>query len=67
MVNLPSFASLGVDPADFPRLAEMAFQNGSNGSNPRPMSTDDYMKILDMAYNDVEQPKEAFPFELFQE
>jgi len=43
-VKLPSFASLRVDPKDFPRLAEMAYQNGSNASNPRPLEVEDYIK-----------------------
>ena len=51
-VNLPSFASLDPDPADFPRLAEMAYHNGSNGSNPRPMKTEDYEELLKIVYED---------------
>ena len=53
-VKLPTFASLGPDPADFPKLAEMAYKNGSNDSNPRPMTEADYMKVLDMVYADKE-------------
>ncbi|MDO4869695.1 MAG: iron-containing alcohol dehydrogenase [Bacillota bacterium] len=49
-VDLPSFASLDPDPADFPALAEMAYHNGSNSSNPRPMEVADYEKLLDVVY-----------------
>ena len=49
-VELPTFASLDPDPADFPYLAEISFQNGSNGSNPRPMTAEDYEVLLDRVY-----------------
>lgn len=49
-VELPTFASLDPDPADFRALAEMAFHNGSNASNPRPMNIEDYEKLLDIVY-----------------
>ena len=49
-VELPTFASLDPDPADFPALAEMAYKNGSNGSNPRPMETADYEALLKIVY-----------------
>ncbi len=50
-VALPTFASLDPDPEDFPRLAEMAFQNGSNDSNPRPMTKEDYLVLLQNVYS----------------
>jgi len=49
-VELPTFASLDPDPADFPYLAEISYQNGSNGSNPRPMTAADYEVLLDRVY-----------------
>ncbi len=49
-VKLPTFASLNPDPADFPYLAEISYQNGSNGSNPRPMTAADYEVLLDRVY-----------------
>jgi len=49
-VKLPTFASLDPDPADFPKLAQMAFENGSNEDNPRPMEAKDYEIILDKVY-----------------
>lgn len=49
-VKLPTFASLNVDPKDFKQLAKMAYQNGSNASNPRPMSEEDYLEVLNRVY-----------------
>ena len=49
-VELPTFASLDPDPADFPVLAEMAYKNGSNDSNPRPMTAADYEALLKIVY-----------------
>lgn len=46
-VGLPSFASFGVDPADFELLAENSVKNGSNPSNPRPMAAADYLAVLE--------------------
>lgn len=49
-VELPTFASLDPDPADFPALADMAYKNGSNDSNPRPMTAADYEALLKIVY-----------------
>ena len=49
-VQLPTFASLDPDPKDFSALAEMAYNNGSNGSNPRSMEIEDYEVLLDNVY-----------------
>ena len=49
-VELPTFASLDPDPADFPDLADMAYKNGSNDSNPRPMTAADYEALLKIVY-----------------
>ncbi len=49
-VHLPAFASLDPDPADFPKLAEMSVNNGSNEDNPRPMTQQDYEVLLDIVY-----------------
>ncbi|MBQ6370806.1 MAG: iron-containing alcohol dehydrogenase, partial [Firmicutes bacterium] len=51
-VGLPTFASLDPDPADFPKLAEMSVNNGSNEDNPRPMTARDYEILLDIVYKD---------------
>lgn len=46
-LGLPRLNDFGVKEADFEDIAEASFQNGSNGSNPRPMSKEDYLKILE--------------------
>jgi alcohol dehydrogenase len=51
-VQLPSFSSLKVNPADYVKIASVSAQNGSNGSNPRPMTEQDYMAVLNMADKD---------------
>ena len=48
-VRLPSFSSLGVDPADYDKIAAASAKNISTESNPRPMSHDDYLAVLKMA------------------
>ncbi|MCP3961448.1 MAG: iron-containing alcohol dehydrogenase [bacterium] len=45
-LEIPPFSSFGIDPGDHPTIAEMAERNGSNGSNPRPMTTASYLEIL---------------------
>jgi alcohol dehydrogenase len=45
-VNLPDFGSLGVKAEDVDELAYNSFINGSNGSNPRPMTRDDYFTLI---------------------
>jgi len=45
-VNIPAFESLGVKPEDVAELAYNSSINGSNGSNPRPMSKDDYLTVI---------------------
>lgn len=49
-VELPAFSSL-VDSRDrFEQLAEMSLNNISTESNPRPLSKDDYLQIIENAY-----------------
>jgi alcohol dehydrogenase len=48
--NLPDFRSLGVQETDFRELAENSARNGSNRDNPRPMSAEDYMRVLEKLY-----------------
>jgi len=45
-IGLPDFKSLGIDPKDFERLGELSFKNGSNASNPRPMTAADYTALF---------------------
>ena len=42
-VKLPAFKTLGVDKADFDKIADMSVLNISTESNPRPMSKQDYL------------------------
>ena len=45
-LEIPPFSSFGIDPADHREIAELAVGNGSNGSNPRPMTAESYLEIL---------------------
>lgn len=45
-VGIPGFDALGVREEDHERLAEAAVRNGSNRSNPQPMSPSSYREIL---------------------
>jgi alcohol dehydrogenase len=44
--EIPDFGSLGVKPEDVDELAYNSSINGSNDSNPRPMSKEDYLTLL---------------------
>ncbi|HHZ01923.1 MAG TPA: iron-containing alcohol dehydrogenase [Tissierellia bacterium] len=50
-VNLPLFSDLGVNVNDFEKLAEMSAKNISTESNPRPMSKEDYLTVIQTAYS----------------
>ena len=52
-VKLPAFKELGVDKADFDMIAEMSVKNISTESNPRPMDKQDYLNVLNAAYDEV--------------
>jgi len=45
-VKLPGIRELGLRDEDFEDLARRSVQNGSNGSNPRPMAEEDYLQVL---------------------
>jgi alcohol dehydrogenase len=47
-VKLPLFAELGVKAEDFPAIAASSARNGSNPSNPRPMTEDNYRELLQL-------------------
>jgi alcohol dehydrogenase len=50
-VGIPRFAELrGIDPADFPLLAETAKRNVSDPSNCRDLSVEDYLGLLRTAW-----------------
>jgi alcohol dehydrogenase len=52
-VGIPALRELpGVDPADFPAIAQAAEANLSNRSNARPMTAADYEEILQLAWED---------------
>jgi len=51
-INIPRFADLDqADPTDFEYLAEISAANGSSPSNCRPVTKDDYLKLLKEGYN----------------
>ena len=49
-VDLPEFSSFAVAPESFGSLAAMSVRNTSNASNPRPMTEQDYLKVLETAW-----------------
>ena len=51
-IGLPGIKSLKVNTADFELLAEMSVKNGSNESNPRKMTRDEYVMLFNKAYDD---------------
>ncbi|GAB4520268.1 MAG: iron-containing alcohol dehydrogenase [Parvularculaceae bacterium] len=46
-LEIPSFSTLNIPPAEFSEIAEEAARNGSNPSNPREMGPADYRALLD--------------------
>lgn len=51
-LNIPSFRELEIQKDKFPELAKKSFQNNSNPSNPREVSEEDYLLILEKAFLD---------------
>ncbi|VBB09224.1 alcohol dehydrogenase iron-type [Lucifera butyrica] len=51
-IGLPGITSLNINREDFEHLAEMSVKNGSNASNPRKITKDDYFMLFNKAYND---------------
>lgn len=52
-LKIPKLRDLpNVDEKDFPRLVELAVQNGSTPSNVRAITADDYKRIVEEAYAD---------------
>lgn len=47
-LQFPSLAEAGVKRQDFPSIARIAMENPSTADNPRPMTVDDFLFILDM-------------------
>ena len=52
-LNIPSFRELGIDESDFPEIAQKSFANNSNPSNPREVTSEDYIDILSKAHSDT--------------
>jgi alcohol dehydrogenase len=53
-IGLPGIKTLHINTEDFTLLAEMSVKNGSNGSNPREITKDDYEMLFWKAYNDCD-------------
>ncbi|HPW41519.1 MAG TPA: iron-containing alcohol dehydrogenase, partial [Bacillota bacterium] len=51
-IGLPGIRSLNINTNDFELLAEMSEKNGSNDSNPRKITKDEYMALFYKAYKD---------------
>lgn len=50
-LEIPNLKDLpGVSEEDFPKIVELAVQNGSTPSNVRPITATDYLQILERAY-----------------
>ena len=49
-LNIPTFRELGIPEDRFPEIARKSFANNSNPSNPREASEEDYLNILQNAY-----------------
>ena len=45
--GIPTFASLNVPKEEYGEITERSVRNGSNRSNPQPMSTASYLRILE--------------------
>lgn len=53
-IGLPGIKSLNINKEDFILLAEMSVKNGSNDSNPRSVTKDDYIMLFKKAYDDCD-------------
>jgi alcohol dehydrogenase len=53
-VGLPGIKTLHINTEDFTLLAEMSVKNGSNESNPREITKDDYVMLFRKAYDDCD-------------
>jgi alcohol dehydrogenase len=49
-LGIPVFKDLNIGKDQFETIADMSFHNNSNGSNPRPLDPEDYLKILENAF-----------------
>ena len=46
-VGIPPFSTFGISKDQYREIAVKSFENLSNGSNPRVLSVEDYLVILD--------------------
>lgn len=53
-IGLPGIRSLNINTDDFELLGEMSEKNGSNDSNPRKITKDEYVALFYKAYNDCD-------------
>jgi alcohol dehydrogenase len=51
-LNIPNFKRLSITASDFPEIAQKSFENNSNHSNPRDVTSRDYLDILTRAFSD---------------
>jgi len=49
-LGILTFKDLNIGKGQFETIADMSFQNNSNGSNPRSLEPKDYLKILENAF-----------------
>jgi len=50
-LEIPEFKELNIARDQFETIADMSVSNNSNGSNPRSLDRDDYLKILENAFD----------------
>ncbi len=50
-LDIPSFKTLNIKKSEFLEIAHRSVQNNSNPSNPREVTVEDYVAILERAYN----------------
>ena len=51
-LKIPSLKDIGLAEAQFSEIAEKAYANNSNPSNPRDVAVEDYLEILSRAFLD---------------
>lgn len=51
-LNIPSFKELGIKESEFFEIAQKSFENNSNPSNPREANVEDYLVIIERAFQE---------------
>ena len=49
-LGIPLFKDLEIGKDQFEKISQMSFENNSTPSNPRELGQEDYLKILENAY-----------------